>query len=74
METIITYTKNILFFGGGLFLTMAGYLYFNQNKMIYIPDVMGNGSKKITDNPAFYRSPTEHDLLFKELKIGRAHV
>lgn len=69
METFLLYTKNILFFGGGLFLAMAGYLYFNQNKMIYIPDVMGNGSRKISDNPAFYRSPSEHDLLFKELKI-----
>ena len=69
LSNILHYTKNLIIFGGGLFLATAGYLYYNQDNMIYVPDIIGNGSKNLNENPAFYKTPSEHDLLFKDLNI-----
>lgn len=37
MDIIVNFIKNALIYGGGIFIAMALYLYFNQNNMLYIP-------------------------------------
>lgn len=74
MDTLIYYTKNLFYLGGGLILGSIGYLYFFQNKLIYIPDVLNNGSKKISDNPSFYKSPKEYDLEYKDIFISHDNI
>ena len=38
MESILNLGKNVLMYGGGMFLAFAAYLYYNQNNMLYIPN------------------------------------
>ena len=69
MYEILNFFKNSFYLIAFLFLLLSLFLYFNQNKMIYMPEVINMCTKDISANPASLKSPQESSMLFEELKI-----
>ena len=69
LEQLFGLVKNVFTIGGIMFVFFVIYLYFNQDGMIYLPEVQGMCDKNIQNNPSMYKSPLEYNLKFKEVNI-----
>ena len=50
-----------------LFLIFALYMYFNQDSIIYVPEI--NGMVLPEDNPVPYQNPSQLNIPYKEVEI-----
>ena len=50
-----------------LFLIFAAYMYFNQDSIIYVPEI--NGTKYPEDNPRPYQNPSNIQMEYKDIEI-----
>lgn len=69
MYELFNLLKNVFYISACLFLLFAVFLYYNQNKMIYMPEVINMCTNDIKANPHMFRSPEESNMSYSELRI-----
>ena len=67
LDSLFTFCKQGFIIIFILFLIFAIYMYFNQNNIIYVPEI--NGFVLPEDNPVPYQNPSQLKIPYKEVEI-----
>lgn len=68
LDSFIPFFSKILTVVVGLVAVAAGFLYYQQDSLLYFPEI-GELKRSPKTNPRRYRSPREHNLPFEEHHI-----
>lgn len=60
---------SIVYYGSILLLIAILLLYFNQNKMLYVPNMPSPEMRFPESNPEKFRSPSEYDMTYEDVRI-----
>jgi fermentation-respiration switch protein FrsA (DUF1100 family) len=67
MDEIVGIVQQFVFISGSIVLCACVFLYFMQNKMIYLPNPPSIDSQSPNTNPPSYRNPRERGLEYQDV-------